>query len=37
MSKRNIPIWTGVKIGVNARVNKSPKPPSFYPKSTPIH
>ena len=31
MSKRNVPIWTGVKIGVNVRVNIPPKSPSFLP------
>ena len=31
MSKRNVPIWTGVKIGVNVGVNKPPKSPSFLP------
>ena len=31
MSKRNVPIWTGVKIGVNVRVSKPPKSPSFLP------
>ena len=33
MSKRNVPIWTGVKIGVNVRVSKPPKSPSFLPIS----
>ena len=31
MSKLNVPIWTGVKIGVNVRVSKPPKSPSFLP------
>ena len=31
MSKRKVPIWTGVKIGVNVRVSKPPKSPSFLP------
>ena len=31
MSKLNVPIWTGVKIGVNVRVSNPPKSPSFLP------